>query len=228
MLDKRTSCKIKKLSILCSFLVVVIHCRARYAEGTCAWWVNQLLEGGVTHIAVPFFFAISGYMLCRHLIARDPLQVQVVSDSLSARYANEVGKRVRSLVVPFLLWNLVFFSVGIFPVLGLFYFTFGMYMWTLKCRNARFGRKISPAIAALIGLSMLVARTTVELTHPTHGFYFGFLAIPFLLYAAVRRVVHRGIWNKCTPCQCNASFYSQRCCGVIWRKMTMLKMKWRR
>lgn len=90
-MTKEQSNKIKNMSIVCALLVVVIHCRPKFTEGTSAWWVKQMLENGITQIAVPFFFIVSGYFLARGL----------TKDG----YKEQVCKRVRTLLVPYFFWN---------------------------------------------------------------------------------------------------------------------------
>ena len=87
--------KIRNMSSLCAFLVVIIHCRPHFGPGTVGWWLKEFLENGLTHIAVPFFFVVSGYMLARE-VDRDG-------------YCRPVAKRTRTLILPFVLWNLLFY-----------------------------------------------------------------------------------------------------------------------
>ena len=66
-LTEKSSNKIRNTGILCAFLVVIIHCRPNFEAGTIGWWVKEFLENGFTHIAVPFFFAVSGFFLAKEL-----------------------------------------------------------------------------------------------------------------------------------------------------------------
>ncbi len=93
-LTEAASRKIRNMGILCAFLVVIIHCRPHFGRGTTGWWLEEILENGVTQIAVPFFFTVSGYMVGRSLQGKG--------------YRKAVGKRVRTLLVPFVLWNALF------------------------------------------------------------------------------------------------------------------------
>ena len=93
-ITEAASRKIQNMGILCAFLVVVIHCRPHFGSGTIGWWLEEILENGVTQVAVPFFFAVSGYMTGRSLRGKG--------------YGYAVRKRIRSLLVPFVLWNALF------------------------------------------------------------------------------------------------------------------------
>ena len=93
-ITEAASRKIQNMGILCAFLVVIIHCRPHFGLGTTGWWLEEILENGVTQIAVPFFFAVSGFMMGRGLQGMG--------------YRNAVQKRIRTLLVPFALWNALF------------------------------------------------------------------------------------------------------------------------
>ena len=67
MIDVATQNKLRNMSIVCAAMVVVIHCRPAFEVGSVGWWVKQMLEAGVCHVAVPFFFVVSGYFLSRKL-----------------------------------------------------------------------------------------------------------------------------------------------------------------
>ena len=97
-LTPEQSQKIRNMGILCAFLVVLIHCRPKFDYGTFGWWVKEFLQNGVTHIAVPFFFIVSGYMLAR---------------DLKGGYKAAITKRARSLLLPFVLWNVLFWLFSI-------------------------------------------------------------------------------------------------------------------
>lgn len=91
--------KLRNMSVVSAFMIVVIHCRPHFETGTFSWWVKQFLENGLTHLAVPFFFLCSGFLLAGKM-AED------VKDL--AWYKPEVLKRVKSLVVPYFLWLLLY------------------------------------------------------------------------------------------------------------------------
>ena len=91
------SYKIRNAGIICAFLVVLIHCRPHFEPSTVGWWVKEVLENGITHIAVPFFFAVTGYMMARDLAAKG--------------YRGLLVKRTLTLGLPFFLWNILFWMV---------------------------------------------------------------------------------------------------------------------
>lgn len=88
-----------------TFLVVMQHCRGDISLSTCwqdvslqdfYYAVKILFSGGLSLVAVPAFFFISGYLFFRKVGIFD----------LSV-YKQKLKKRARSLVVPYLLWNLL-------------------------------------------------------------------------------------------------------------------------
>ena len=85
--------KIKNMSFICSIFVVIIHVWAPKI-GSPAWWFFSLTS--VRCIAVPWFFLASGYFLAGH-----------VEDSNWWRVENQ--KRIRTLIVPYVLWTLLWF-----------------------------------------------------------------------------------------------------------------------
>ena len=91
--------KIGNLAIVCSFLVVLIHCRPQFDHGSFAWYVKEMTENGVSEMAVPFFFVVSGAMLGRKL-AR--------GEGMANRWGREIFKRLKTLVIPFFIWNALY------------------------------------------------------------------------------------------------------------------------
>lgn len=87
--------KISNMSIVCAFLVVLIHCRPQFEFGTFSWWMRQILEEGICTIAVPFFFLVSGLMLSRHIHEK-------------GWYFQENKKRLFSIVAPYFIWATLF------------------------------------------------------------------------------------------------------------------------
>lgn len=92
--------KFRTLSFICACLVALIHVYAQPEAGS--WWNvfygivggGAYGTGGLVRIAVPFFFIASGYYLEAHY-------------EQASCWRREVIKRVRTLVVPFLVWATV-------------------------------------------------------------------------------------------------------------------------
>lgn len=80
---------------LCACLVVAIHVRVEAEVGNACWWFRVLLKDGVARMAVPFFFVTAGFLLAGH--ARE-----------AHWWVRETGKRVRTLLVPYLIWPPLF------------------------------------------------------------------------------------------------------------------------
>lgn len=92
------SAKFANMGLLCACMVVLRHIGLVPNKDGPVWWVWQLFVSydALTMVAVPFFFLASGFFLGGHIGERN-------------WYCAEVVKRVRSLLVPFFLWNVAFF-----------------------------------------------------------------------------------------------------------------------
>lgn len=99
-ISESNSQKIKNLSFICAILVVTIHI-SWPADSLClTWGINQVVKRGIANIAVPFFFVVSGYFLAAHFDDRN-------------WWKQEIRKRIYSLVVPFLVWSILFLCASI-------------------------------------------------------------------------------------------------------------------
>lgn len=100
-ISSQLSNKLANMSLLCAFLVVVIHCYVDSEHGSVFWWLTEFFgggrfaSGGLVRIAVPYFFVAAGFLLAGHMQQRD-------------WWIKECAKRVRSLVVPYIIWCGVF------------------------------------------------------------------------------------------------------------------------
>lgn len=100
MVDAQVSSKISKLGFVAAVLVVVIHADVQDGCPESVRIVKDLIVGGVCGLAVPFFFAASGYLLAGH-VAED------------GWWGRALKKRVWSLLVPYIIWNVAFFIADI-------------------------------------------------------------------------------------------------------------------
>jgi len=89
--------KISFWSFVCAVLVVFIHC-SWTAETEIGRLAIVLFKETLARMAVPFFFACSGYFLARHFVE-------------SGWWVREVRKRIVSLGVPYLVWTMVYAGV---------------------------------------------------------------------------------------------------------------------
>ena len=80
-------------------MVVMRHIGLVPDKSKPVWWVWQLFVSydALTMVAVPFFFLASGFFLSGHI--GEPKW-----------YSKEVGKRVKSLLIPFVIWNVLYFA----------------------------------------------------------------------------------------------------------------------
>lgn len=94
-IDRELSNKLTNMSLLCAIFVILRHCGTPGAFGSAVYFINNVFCIGVGTVAVPFFFACSGYFLGRCNLL-DGIQ-----------YRNVVIKRFHTLYVPFVLWNVL-------------------------------------------------------------------------------------------------------------------------
>lgn len=95
--------RMANMAVVCACAVALSHAGYSTAAGSAGWWFARMTRYGLCCLAVPFFFTVSGYFLSRHFDER-------------GWWLREAGKRVRSLLVPYLLWCMAFF---IFARMGL-------------------------------------------------------------------------------------------------------------
>ena len=92
VLTPETSNKLANMSFLCAIFVVIIHVWTPTPVGSVAWWLYAATS--MRCIAVPFFFLMSGYLLAGHV--GEP-----------GWWKQENTKRIKSLVVPYVIWSLL-------------------------------------------------------------------------------------------------------------------------
>lgn len=94
------SARFANMSIVCAFLVVCIHVGGVFENGSIGWWFSELTRDGIARVAVPYFFLASGFFLAGKF-AGVPLR------GMLPVWRNEVLKRVRSLLVPLVIWPII-------------------------------------------------------------------------------------------------------------------------
>jgi len=92
--------KIQNMGFVCAVLVVCIHCGWPAADGMLTGFVRNYVENGVAKIAVPFFFIVFGYFISAHFSDR-------------SWWRKELVKRIKSLLVPYLLWSCIGMLLGV-------------------------------------------------------------------------------------------------------------------
>lgn len=98
--------KISKLSFVMSIFVIYIHAaNLNYFgwdnEKNMAWIVERLIGVGFGDCCVPTFFVISGYLFFRNIDLCESYQ------SLMNKITDKWKTRINSLVIPYLIWNMV-------------------------------------------------------------------------------------------------------------------------
>lgn len=75
--------------------------------------VERLLGSGLGQLAVPGFFCLSGYLFFRNM----PEDLRTISGNngrnLMLFFKNKLGKRVTSLLIPYLVWNGIYYLIYI-------------------------------------------------------------------------------------------------------------------
>lgn len=94
--DDEIGIRIANISLLCACVVALSHVGWNSVHGSAGWWFTRMTRFGVCCMAVPFFFAVSGYFLSAHF--DEP-----------GWWRREIVKRVRTLAVPYLFWSLAFY-----------------------------------------------------------------------------------------------------------------------
>lgn len=100
-MTKELSSKIKLISLICTIMVVYRHAHTYEAfHGDESWGTYMLVANGITYItsiAVPYFFLISGF-----LFFKQPYYA-------NGNYRTMLKKKTKTLLVPFLIWNMLAF-----------------------------------------------------------------------------------------------------------------------
>lgn len=95
-IGKATSDKISAISFICTCLVVLIHVPIPSTQLSSGWYLSKFLSYGICLISVPSFFVISGFFLGLH-------------QNETGWWKREVVKRIKSLLLPYLSFNLLYF-----------------------------------------------------------------------------------------------------------------------
>lgn len=94
-ITQETSRRMAVMSFVCACMIVLIHCTPAPDKSSWQWWVANLLGAdGLCRIAVPWFFVASGFFLAGRF--GEP-----------SWYSNAVKKRIRTLLVPFVIWAMI-------------------------------------------------------------------------------------------------------------------------
>ena len=92
--DSGLSSKFANASLIASLLVVTIHLPMPSHVGSVAWWCSELVGGGLSTVAVPFFFLASGFFLMGHA-------------NEDGWYSRALVARLKTVLVPYFLWSII-------------------------------------------------------------------------------------------------------------------------
>lgn len=100
-IDRYISQKIANMSAVCAILVVFVHTPVLKSSGSFFYRsMVRFLPNGLSEIAVPFFFLISGFFVVAHY-------------PQSGWYKAAVLKRLKTLLIPYVILNIVWLVYGI-------------------------------------------------------------------------------------------------------------------
>ena len=104
VISQETSERIKVLNVICTVMVVAIHCRLNIELPlySTSYLFQEFLSNGVSRVAVPMFFLMSGI-----LFFKDSTQ------SLN-HYPKKIRARIHSLVIPYLTCSLFVLVLNFF------------------------------------------------------------------------------------------------------------------
>lgn len=77
-------------------LIVLLHTGVPCGEGNFTYYLAHYVNGPIVRLAVPAFFFMSGYLF---FMGKEKFGL--------TEYLNTLKKKVRSLLVPYLLWNFI-------------------------------------------------------------------------------------------------------------------------
>ena len=67
VISQASSLKLSRLSFVATIMVVFLHsydnALATSRDGSFAWWLQEFVSQGICRVAVPYFFAVFGFML---------------------------------------------------------------------------------------------------------------------------------------------------------------------
>ena len=98
-IPRDVSNKLASMSLLGAIFVVFIHIWTPTPPGSFAWWLYSLTS--MRKMAVPLFFLISGFLLAGHVSDED-------------WWKQENSKRVKSLLIPYVLWSVLWMLFLVF------------------------------------------------------------------------------------------------------------------
>ena len=110
MINRNISEKIASLGFLFTCLVVSIHCYGKtdwFSRGDAIPIMEVipiLMSCTVSWCAVPFFLVVSGFLLFKDIY---------VYEDWTQWYKTVLIKRIRSLLVPYILWNSIYLALGL-------------------------------------------------------------------------------------------------------------------
>lgn len=107
-IDKNLSQRLANMGFVCACFVVFLHVPFHGGEATWGWNVKRMLCFAFD-AAVPWFFIVSGFFLAGKFPIRSTDGSYKIPFILRW-WKDESMKRIRSLVVPYVIWNFLYFG----------------------------------------------------------------------------------------------------------------------
>ena len=82
------------MGVVCAMLVVLCHISPKVEMGSFTWCIDRFVNDGIGRAAVPYFFIVSSFFLAKHI-------------GENGWWKKAVLDRLRTLIVPHLIWNLL-------------------------------------------------------------------------------------------------------------------------
>jgi len=112
-ISDKLSKKIHSINIVLAILVIMIHCYniplTNVNEDTniilynSIKFIQNFISQGISRVAVPLFFIISGFLFFRNF------------SNEKIVYKNKLKKKIKTLIIPYLIWNLVGYIIFLLP-----------------------------------------------------------------------------------------------------------------
>lgn len=105
MIVDRNSIQSRALAMLrfpLAALIVLLHTGYEGASTDVTYYIAHYVIGNIVTLSVPAFFFMSGYLF---FMGKEPFSLSV--------YVGKMRKKIKGLLIPYLLWNIIAYLLGI-------------------------------------------------------------------------------------------------------------------